>query len=61
MVNGGGENVVAAVSVRHCNATDTSGCRAEAPNVPEPECLTSADPATDTIYAGNPAVPRSTC
>ena len=58
LVNGGGENFLAAVSIRHCNATDISGCRAEAPNVPEPEYLTSADPATDTIYAGNLSQPE---
>ena len=53
MVNIGGRNIVSVTSIRHCNATSTAGCRAEAPTVPEGEFLLSADPATNTIYGGN--------
>ena len=49
----GGRNIVSVTSVRRCNATDTTGCRAEAPAVPEGEYLLSADPATNTLYGGN--------
>ena len=40
-------------SISRCNATNTTGCRAEAPTVPDHEYLMTADPATNTIYAGN--------
>ena len=56
-MNVGGENFLA-VSISRCNATDTTGCRAEAPAVPDHEFLTSVDPATDTIYAGQPSRPE---
>ena len=49
----GGRNIVSVTSIRRCNATDTTGCRAEAPAVPEGEYLLSADPATNTLYGGN--------
>ena len=53
VVNVGGANVVSVVSVSHCNASDTTGCRTEAPSVPAHEATISADLATGTIYASN--------
>jgi DNA-binding beta-propeller fold protein YncE len=53
LVNAGGENFLSVMSIRHCNATGTAGCRVEAPSVPEGEFLMSADSATGTIYGGN--------
>jgi len=53
VVNIGGRNIVSVTSIRRCNATNATGCRAEAPTVPEGAILLSADPATNTIYAGN--------
>jgi DNA-binding beta-propeller fold protein YncE len=53
VVNPGGRNIVSVTSIRRCNATNKAGCRAEAPTVPEGANLVSADPATNTIYAGN--------
>ena len=49
----GGRNILSVTSIRGCNATNITGCRAEAPTVPEGAFLVSADPATNTIYAGN--------
>ena len=53
MVTIGGRNLLSVTSIRRCNATNTTGCRAEAPAVPEGEFLLSADPATNTLYGGN--------
>jgi len=53
VVNAGGPSILSVTSIRRCNAANTSGCRAEAPTVPEGASLLSADPTTDTIYAGN--------
>jgi DNA-binding beta-propeller fold protein YncE len=53
LVNGGGEDYLAAVSVKDCSAIATSGCRTEEPSVPDSEYLTVLDPATDTIYGDN--------
>ena len=53
VVNIGGRNVVSVTGIRGCNAANTTGCRDEAPTVPEGAFLVSADPATNTIYAGN--------
>jgi DNA-binding beta-propeller fold protein YncE len=53
VVNIGGRNIVSVISINRCNATNTSGCRAEAPTVPEGEFLLSADPATNTLYGAN--------
>ena len=58
VVNVGGRNVMSVVSVSHCNATDTTGCRTEAPSVPDHEATISADPATGTIYASNTSRPQ---
>jgi hypothetical protein len=58
VLNVGGPNVMSVVSVRHCNATDTTGCRTEAPSVPDHEATISADPATGTIYASNTSRPQ---
>jgi len=49
----GGRDLMSVTSIVGCNATDTSGCRAEAPAVPDGEFLLSADPSTDTLYGGN--------
>src|SRR5215510_8351502 len=53
VMNIGGRNIVSVTSIRRCNATNSAGCRAEAPTVPEGAFLVSADPTTNTIYAGN--------
>ena len=53
VVNIGGRNILSVTSIGGCNASNTTGCRAEAPTVPEGAFLVSADPATNTIYAGN--------
>ena len=53
LVNVGGPNILSAVGIGNCNAVDTSGCRAEAPSVPDPESQADIDPATNTIYASN--------
>jgi DNA-binding beta-propeller fold protein YncE len=58
VVNIGGRNVMSVVSVSHCNATDTTGCRTEAPSVPDHEATISADTATGTIYASNTSRPQ---
>jgi DNA-binding beta-propeller fold protein YncE len=58
LVNPGGPDVLSVTGIGRCNAVNTSGCRAEAPAVPENEFLMSADPATDTIYAGNLSKPQ---
>jgi DNA-binding beta-propeller fold protein YncE len=57
-VNVGGSSILDVMSISRCNAVHTSGCRAEAPSVPEHEAQLSVDPATDTIYAGNLSKPR---
>jgi DNA-binding beta-propeller fold protein YncE len=44
--------------IGRCNATDTAGCRGEAPSVPDQEFLLTADPATHTIYASNANLPQ---
>jgi DNA-binding beta-propeller fold protein YncE len=53
-----GDNTLSAINTRTCNGTVTSGCRTEAPAVPEHESLLSADPATSTLYAGNLSLPQ---
>jgi YVTN family beta-propeller protein len=58
LANVGGPNIISVVSIRHCNATSTSGCRAEAPAVSNPVSTVTADPATNTIYAGNQTLPE---
>ena len=58
VVNIGGRNILSVTSIRRCNATNTTGCRAEAPAVPEGEYLLSADPATNTLYGGNLSQPE---
>ena len=58
VVNVGGASVLSVVSVARCNATDTTGCRSEAPSVPANEYLLSTDPATGTIYASNLSLPQ---
>lgn len=58
LVNVGGQPFMGAVSINHCNATDTSGCRVEAPAVRDHLFLLSIDHATNTIYAGDSQRPR---
>ena len=58
VVNVGGANVVSVASVSRCNATDVSGCRTEAPTVPEHVSTISTDPVTGTIYASNSSRPE---
>ncbi len=53
VVNAGGESLLQPVDISTCNAQDTSGCRVEAPNVPQHEFLPVLDAETHTIYAGN--------
>ena len=57
-VNEGGADLLSVVDLSQCNATDTSGCRAEAPSVPDPEASTTIDPTTGTIYASNANLPQ---
>jgi DNA-binding beta-propeller fold protein YncE len=49
----GGVNRMVAVSFARCNAIVQSGCRREAPTVPDHDAFLVEDPATRTIYAGN--------
>jgi YVTN family beta-propeller protein len=58
LVNAGGASIASVVSISRCNAIHASGCRREAPSVPDQEFLTTVDPATDTIYAGNLNLPQ---
>jgi DNA-binding beta-propeller fold protein YncE len=58
LVNIGSGDIVSVVSIRRCNAIHASGCRREAPSVPNPEFLFSIDPATNTVYAGNTNLPQ---
>jgi DNA-binding beta-propeller fold protein YncE len=58
LVNVGGASIVSVVSVSRANAIHTSGCRKEAPSIPDQEFVTTVDPATDTIYAGNLNLPQ---
>jgi DNA-binding beta-propeller fold protein YncE len=57
IVNAGGESVLEAVSVGHCDAIDRSGCRIEEPTVPQAEFFPVIDEATQTLYAGNTFAP----
>ena len=58
MLTVGGRNLVSVKSIRRCNAINTSGCRRPVPSAPVGEYLLSADPATNTIYAGNLSQPQ---
>jgi DNA-binding beta-propeller fold protein YncE len=58
VMNIGGASVVSVVDISRCNAEVTSGCRTEAPSVPDHEATIAADPATGTIYAGNSRHPQ---
>ena len=58
VVGPGGPNMLSVTGIGRCSAVNTSGCRAEAPAAPEGEFLMSADPATNTIYAGNLSKPQ---
>ena len=54
----GGASVLSVTSISRCNASRTSGCRRPAPAVADHEFVLSADPATDTIYAGDLIKPQ---
>ncbi len=58
VANVGGQSFLQAVSIRHCNAIDSSSCRLEAPSVPDSEFLTVVDQTTNTIYAANSNLPQ---
>jgi DNA-binding beta-propeller fold protein YncE len=58
LVNDGGSNILSVINPSRCDAVHTSGCRKEAPSAPDGEFLTSIDPATNTIYAGNLNLPQ---
>jgi DNA-binding beta-propeller fold protein YncE len=53
LVNVGGASILSVINPGRCDAIHSSGCRNEAPSVPDSEVLLSVDPRTDTIYAGN--------
>jgi DNA-binding beta-propeller fold protein YncE len=55
---GGSSTVLSVINPSRCTAISTSGCRIEAPSVPDSEFLLAIDPATDTIYGGNLNLPR---
>jgi DNA-binding beta-propeller fold protein YncE len=59
LMNAGGPNVLTVTGIS-CTASNTSGCRAEAPAVQAPGdgFMVSADPATNTIYAANTDRPQ---
>ena len=58
LVNVGGAGILSVLNPRRCDAIHASGCRREAPSVPDSEVLLSVDPATNTIYAGNLNLPQ---
>jgi DNA-binding beta-propeller fold protein YncE len=58
LVNIGGAGILSVLNPSGCDATHTAGCRRVAPSAPDGEFLTSIDPATDTIYAGNLSRPQ---
>ena len=58
VVNVGGASILSVTSISRCNARNTSGCWRPAPAVSSPDFLLAADPATDTIYAGNQNQPQ---
>jgi DNA-binding beta-propeller fold protein YncE len=58
LVNSGGEDYLAADSVARCSAIVTTGCRIEAPTVPNAEYLSGLDKATETIYASSQTKPE---
>ena len=58
LANAFGSDIISIASIRRCNAANTSGCRAEAPTASTPAFTVSVDPATDTIYTGNPDLPE---
>jgi DNA-binding beta-propeller fold protein YncE len=58
LINVGGSDMLGVIDIRHCDAVNTTGCRATAPSVARPEFLAAIDPATDTIYASNDYRPQ---
>ncbi|HTU29805.1 MAG TPA: hypothetical protein VMF07_10510 [Solirubrobacteraceae bacterium] len=53
IVNAGGPSLLQPISIGGCNARDASGCRVEAPHVPQTEFFPVVDATTHTIYSGN--------
>jgi DNA-binding beta-propeller fold protein YncE len=58
LVSVGGASILSVINPGGCDAVHTSGCRSEAPSVPNSEFLLTIDPATNTIYAGNLNLPQ---
>jgi DNA-binding beta-propeller fold protein YncE len=58
LVSVGGSDILTVLNPSRCDAIHTSGCRRQAPSVPDSEYLLSVDPATNTIYAGNLNLPQ---
>jgi DNA-binding beta-propeller fold protein YncE len=58
LVSVGGASILSVLNPGRCDAIRTSGCRNEAPTVPDSEYLITVDPATNTLYAGNLNLPR---
>ncbi len=58
LVSVGGAGILSVINPSRCDAIHKSGCRKEAPSVPDSEVLLSVDPATNTIYAGNLNLPQ---
>jgi DNA-binding beta-propeller fold protein YncE len=58
LVNVGGEDFLKPARITGCSAIDSSGCRVEAPTVPDPEFFPVVDATTHTIYAGDIKLPQ---
>ena len=58
LVSVGGASILSVLNPGRCDAIHTSGCRNEAPTVPDSEYLITVDPATNTLYAGNLNLPQ---
>jgi DNA-binding beta-propeller fold protein YncE len=54
----GGPSRMSVLNIGRCNAMTRSGCRREAPSVPDHDTVVAEDPATRTIYASNATRPR---
>jgi DNA-binding beta-propeller fold protein YncE len=58
VTDGGGPSRLSVLNFGRCNAVTRSGCRGEAPTVPNHDTVVAEDPATRTIYASNASRPR---
>jgi DNA-binding beta-propeller fold protein YncE len=58
LVSVSGASILSVLNPGRCDAIHTSGCRREAPSVPDSEYLITVDPATNTLYAGNLNLPQ---